>query len=197
VHNKLDESTEKLRKMVEKVEAPTANCMQTGNRVKGSDGPKTYASTAKTNIPTALSKIIAKNEAQARQILIDRWSLIHVNSLCELTEAQLVAKAAMAVELMAKMVKDTPKDLTFISTWCLPHGGVLYELNSLEMVAWFNTLANQGGFLEYFGPEITINDRAFHVLVENVPISFIPENQYALADIKKKVGLKPGSIAKA
>jgi hypothetical protein len=45
----------------------------------------------------------------------------------------------MAVELMVKMVEDTPKDLTFISTWCLPYGGVLYELNLPEMVAWFNT----------------------------------------------------------
>ncbi|KAG2072174.1 hypothetical protein BDR04DRAFT_1014175 [Suillus decipiens] len=116
--------------------------MQTGNGVKGSDRPKTYASAAKTNILTALSKIIAKNEAQARQILIDRWSPIHVNSLHELTEAQLVVKATMAVELMAKMVEDTPKDLTFISAWHLPHRGVLYELNSLEMVAWFNTPAN-------------------------------------------------------
>jgi hypothetical protein len=107
VCNKLDESTEKLGKMVEKVEALTANCMQTANGVKGSDGPKTYASAAKTNIPTALSKIIAKNEAQARQILIDRRSPIHVNSLRELTEAQLVAKATMAVELMAKMVEST------------------------------------------------------------------------------------------
>jgi len=35
------------------------------------------------------------------------------------------------------------------------------------------------------------------VLVENVPISFVPENRYALADIEKKAGLKPGSIAKA
>jgi hypothetical protein len=82
VHNKLDKSTEKLGNMVEKVEALTANCVQTRNGVKGSDRPKTYASAAKTNIPTALSKIIAKNKAQARQILIDRWSPIHVNSLC-------------------------------------------------------------------------------------------------------------------
>jgi hypothetical protein len=142
VCNKLDESTEKLGKIVEKVEALTANCMQTGNEVKGSDRPKTYASAAKTNIPTALSKIIAKNKAQARQILIDRRSPIHVNSLCELTEAQLVAKATMAVELMVKTVEDTPKDLTFISAWRLPHRGVLYKLNLLEMVAWFKTLAN-------------------------------------------------------
>jgi gas vesicle protein len=200
VSEKIKESTEKLGKTVEKAEtistAQTQISQQT-THTQGSDGPKSYAAATKSNIVFSLKKILAKNEAQARQIMIDRRSPIHVNSLRELTEAQLVAKATLAIELMEKEGANIPKDLNFISARRLPHGGVLYELNSPEMVKWFNSPANRSQFLEHFGPEITIKDRSFPVLIENVPTSFVPDNKYALAEIEKKAGLKTGAITKA
>ncbi|KAG2755642.1 hypothetical protein P692DRAFT_20844481 [Suillus brevipes Sb2] len=56
--------------------------------------------------------------------------------------------------------------MNFISARRLPHGGVLYKLNSPEAAEWFNTAANRGYFLEHFRVEI------------------------------KKVGLKPKTISK-
>ncbi|KAG2347094.1 hypothetical protein BDR05DRAFT_877440 [Suillus weaverae] len=82
----------------------------------------------------------------------------------------------------------------FLSVRRLPHGGVLYELDSVESTNWFNIPAHRSKFLEHFGTEIVIKDRSFHVLVENVPISFVLDNQAALAEVKKKAGLKPRSI---
>ncbi|KAG1844475.1 hypothetical protein F4604DRAFT_1490481, partial [Suillus subluteus] len=54
----------------------------------------------------------------------------------------------------------------------LPHGRVLYELDSAESTLWFNNPANKSKFLEHFVVEVVIKDRAYHVLIENVPISF-------------------------
>ncbi|KAG1759604.1 hypothetical protein EDD22DRAFT_782326, partial [Suillus occidentalis] len=92
---------------------------------------------------------------------------------------------------------ETPKELTFVSARRLPHGGVLYELNSKESAEWFNSPTNRSNFLEYFAPNASIKDRLYHVLMENVPITFIPDNPAAIADIEKKAGLKPKSISKA
>ncbi|KIK34520.1 hypothetical protein CY34DRAFT_17663 [Suillus luteus UH-Slu-Lm8-n1] len=92
---------------------------------------------------------------------------------------------------------ETLKELTFISARRLPHGGILYELNSKSSAEWFNTPANRSNFLEYFASNITIKDRSFHILMENVPISFVPENPAAIAEIENKAGFKPRSISKA
>jgi hypothetical protein len=43
---------------------------------------------------------------------------------------------------------------------------------------------------------VVIREHAHHVLVENVPTSFVLEQPAALADIEKKVGLQPKVITK-
>ncbi|KAG2757768.1 hypothetical protein P692DRAFT_201858760 [Suillus brevipes Sb2] len=140
VRNNLQTSTEGLEKMVENATEVTNQTTPATTIENRSNGPRSYADATRTNTSPPLTKLLARCEAQARQILIDRRSPLYANSLRELTEAQLVAKATMAVELMAKEKEDLPKDLSFISAWRLPHGGILYELESAEAAAWFNTL---------------------------------------------------------
>ncbi|KIK37781.1 hypothetical protein CY34DRAFT_92152, partial [Suillus luteus UH-Slu-Lm8-n1] len=147
-------------------------------------------------MPTQLTRILARSEAQTRQILIDRRSILSPNSLKDLMEAQLVSKAAMALELMEQQNIEYPKELLFVSARRLPHGGVLYELNSKTSAEWFNIAANKSNFLEFYGTNIIIKDRSYHVLMENAPVSFIPYNPAAVADIEKKAGLPPRSIIK-
>ncbi|KAG2072434.1 hypothetical protein BDR04DRAFT_1013727, partial [Suillus decipiens] len=71
---------------------------------------------------------------------------------------------------------------------------ILYELNSPKAAAWFNTPANWSQFLNHFRPEIVIKECSFHILIENVLLSFTPSNSAATADIEKKAGLQPRSI---
>ncbi|KAG1847161.1 hypothetical protein DFJ58DRAFT_639389, partial [Suillus subalutaceus] len=79
----------------------------------------------------------------------------------------------------------------------LPHGGILYELNSKNSAEWFNTPSNRSNFLERFGTNVAIKDRSFHVLMENIPITFVSDSTAAIADIEKKAGLTLKSIIKA
>ncbi|KIK36749.1 hypothetical protein CY34DRAFT_109403, partial [Suillus luteus UH-Slu-Lm8-n1] len=56
VRANLQTSTEGLGKVVENVTTTTANCRHSPNSAAGSDGPKTYATAVKTNIPPPLTK---------------------------------------------------------------------------------------------------------------------------------------------
>jgi hypothetical protein len=197
VRTQLNNSSEGIEKMVENATLRSAQQTSTSAGKERSEGPLSYAAAAKAGVPLALTKLLARSEAQSRQILIDRRSVLIANSLRELTEAQLVSKASTALELMEQNGIETPKELTFVSARRLPHGGVLYELNSKDSAEWFNSPTNRSNFLEYFAPNASIKDRSYHVLMENVPITFIPDNPAAIADIEKKAGLNPKSISKA
>ncbi|KAG1794808.1 uncharacterized protein HD556DRAFT_1236238, partial [Suillus plorans] len=143
-------------------------------KVKSPEGTRTYAHAARTNAPPPLTKILARSEAQARQILIDRRSFGEIDTLRGLTEAELVAKAKLTLELVEKDGVPIPQGLTFQSARRLPHGGILYELDSAESAQWLNTPTHRGKFAVNFGPNATIKDRSFNILVENVPLSYNP-----------------------
>ncbi|KAG2089124.1 uncharacterized protein F5147DRAFT_556739, partial [Suillus discolor] len=79
----------------------------------------------------------------------------------------------------------------------LPHGGILYELNAPGSAKWISIPANRSNFLNHFGTDIVIKDRAFHLLLENVPISFDPNSQIILVEVEQKGGLSQDDIVKA
>lgn len=198
VRTNLSESLEGIDKATKSATQAIQNHTNTEAIHNGSEGPRTYAAAAKASIPGPLTKLLSRNEGQTRQILIDRRSLfMPKDATTQLTEAQLVTKAKLAIEMMNKDDIPTPDDLTFVSARKLPHGGIIYELNSKESTEWFNTPTNRSNFLERFGTNVTIKDRTFHVLMENVPISFVPESTAAIDDIEKKAAFTPKTILKA
>ncbi|KAG1759513.1 hypothetical protein EDD22DRAFT_759317, partial [Suillus occidentalis] len=79
----------------------------------------------------------------------------------------------------------------------LTHGGILYELNNQESVAWLNIPGNRSSFLEHFRVEVIIKDRSYQLIVENVPISFNLTSPMAIAEIETKGGLQQKSVIKA
>ncbi|KAG1736258.1 hypothetical protein EDD22DRAFT_959806 [Suillus occidentalis] len=197
VHDQVNLTSEGIEKAVV-VAIQKSNQQQANSQAapRGSDGQPTYAEAAKAGTPTQLTRILARSEAQTCQILIDRRSIFSPNFLKDLTEAQLVLKAAMALELMEQQNIEYPKELSFISTRRLPHGRVLYELNLKTSAEWFNIAANKSNFLEFYSTNVIIKDRSYHVLMESAPVSFVPDNPAAIADIEKKAGLPPRSIIK-
>jgi hypothetical protein len=162
-----------------------------------SKGPISYASVTKTGMPAPLTRILSRSEAQAKQILISKRFITGINTLRDLTEAQLVAKAGMAIELLKNTGADLPVNMAIISARKLTHGGILYELNNQESAAWLNTPGNRSSFLEHFGAEVIIKDRSYQLIIENVPISFNPSSPMAIAEIETKGGLQQKSVIKA
>jgi hypothetical protein len=129
--------------------------------------------------------------------MIDRRSVFASNTLKDLTEAQLVTKATLAIELMVKNGLDAPKNIAILSARKLPHGGILYEFESNTSTAWISSPANRRAFLDHFGPEVIVKDRLYHLIVENVPISFDPLSAATLSEIERKSGLANNSITRA
>ncbi|KAG2113772.1 uncharacterized protein F5147DRAFT_570840 [Suillus discolor] len=97
---------------------------------------------------------------------------------------------------MAKEGTTAPKDTAILSARKLPHGGILYELNAPISVEWLNIPTNRSTFLNHFDANTIIKDRAYHLLIENVPISFDPNSKAAIAEIEIKGGLQTNSISK-
>lgn len=129
--------------------------------------------------------------------LINRCSVLIANSLKDLTEAQLVAKASTTLELMLEKGIEAPKDLTSILARCLLQGGILYELDSKILAEWFNIPSNHSNFFKYYASNVTIREQSFHILMENVPITFVPDSPAAITDIENKAGFKARTISKA
>jgi hypothetical protein len=134
-------------KGIDKATKNAANAIQSNSNIgsipRGSEGPRSYVSVAKSTMPSSLTKLLSRSDGQTRQIFIDRRSLLMLkDATAQLTEAQLVSKAKLAIEMMAKDNTPTPDDLVFISACKLPHSGIIYELNSKESTNWFNTPAN-------------------------------------------------------
>ncbi|KAG2051730.1 hypothetical protein BDR06DRAFT_889374 [Suillus hirtellus] len=98
---------------------------------------------------------------------------------------------------MSKAGIELPENIAILSARKLPHGGILYELNATTSAAWINIPTNRSTFLNHFGADIIIKDCAYHLLLENVPISFDPNSQIALADMERKGSLTWDNIIKA
>lgn len=189
----LSNSSESIEKAVQNV----TKASQDMPKATHPEGMQTYANAVKTNAPPPLTKLLARGEAQARQILLDRRSYGEIDTLRGLTEAELVAKAKLTLELVEKDGFTIHQGLTFQSARRLPHGGILYELDSVESTTWLSIPAHRARFATNFGSNATIKDRSYHVLVENVPTSYDPSSIRTNSNIETNGGLKPGTIAKA
>ncbi|KAG2065358.1 hypothetical protein BDR04DRAFT_1174891 [Suillus decipiens] len=125
----LDKKVDELEKMIDKhrttLEHTTSEiteCVTTSDHnntmnaeMTAHGNTRTYATVTKNGTQTPTAKIMACNEAQACQILIERRSLNFTNTLRDLTENQLVAKVNLAMEAVMNEAKDVPQNIKFIS----------------------------------------------------------------------------------
>ncbi|KAG1826722.1 uncharacterized protein BJ212DRAFT_1258211 [Suillus subaureus] len=87
--------------------------------------------------------------------------------------------------------------MAILSARKLAHGGILYELSNPESAAWLSIPGNRSNFLEQFRAEVIIKDHTYHLIIENVPVSFNPTSPVATSEIERKGGLQPKSVIKA
>ncbi|KAG1843784.1 hypothetical protein DFJ58DRAFT_665155 [Suillus subalutaceus] len=98
---------------------------------------------------------------------------------------------------MNKAGTKLPENISILSARKLPHGGILYEFNTPTSTEWINIPANRSNILNHFGTDIIIKEHAYHLLLENVPISFDPNSKIILAEMEWKGGLEQDDIMKA
>ncbi|KAG2110709.1 hypothetical protein DEU56DRAFT_749773, partial [Suillus clintonianus] len=179
VRDSIDSAMARLEKAVEKtVEATHETNIETHATNPDSTNmnqARTYSNALQSRLPKPDSSTLARSEAQARQILVDRKSLSETSGLKDLSEAELVRKANKALEDMKADKKDVPQDAAFTSARKLRHGGVIFEVDCTNTKAWLSCQSNSKSFSEHFGSSTMIKDKTFQVIAEYVPTTFNPE----------------------
>jgi hypothetical protein len=147
---------------------------------KGDSGMESvsYAAALKGNVPISHPNNLAKAKARAKQILIDTDPQGEQDTLGELTERELVAKANEAVDNLEE--DHDLASIVFIGAKKLANGGIVFDLDTEEAARWIQ--ANKNAFTSKFSGTATVKDRALTVIVEYVPLSHSPE---ALAEMRK------------
>ena len=79
----------------------------------------------------------------------------------------------------------------------LRNGRILMELGSNEAVTWFVDVAIRSRFLEMLHPGTTIKSRDYHVVVQFVLLTFKPDKNEYLWEVKDINGIPKGSLVKA
>jgi hypothetical protein len=159
-------------------------------RTDSGPGSVSYAAALKGNVPLSHPNNLAKAKARAKQILIDTDPQGEQDTLGELTEQELVAKANEAVNNL-----DEDHDLAnieFIGAKRLTNGGIVFDLDTEEAARWIQT--NKKAFTSKFSGTATIKDRALAVIVEYVPLSHSPEALAEMRQIERHSKLPDGSL---
>ena len=145
---------------------------------------------------TPPSRNMTPPRANNLQILLDQAPGVDSNGLQDLTEKELVAKANMAVVLLANEMEGVPEGVEFLSAIKLQHGGILFKLGTEEGAEWVRR-DGKDGFLAKMGGTSVVKERAATVVVPYVPVTFEPEMDGALREVERNSHLKEGSIVKA
>lgn len=133
-----------------------------------------YAAIVHNNLPPTHHSNITRQRAQRRRILIDSNVDAPLN-IKDLTEAQIVAKANLALEQMADLSQPAGK---FTGARILRNGGVIIEVNEESLIEWVQDIEVREAFQNAFdGGQARIKDKLFPVILEFVPTTHKTGNQ--------------------
>ena len=168
-----------------------------------SDSAATYKEALSKNPPTAPShiaphdphvdpKLIARQSAKARQILIDFTqpedrAKAHDSSLANL--AQLANDAINCA--------DPPVNAKVVNALKLPHGGILVEVDTAEGANSLSMCSNRTIFAKHLGPSAVIRPRSYNVVAYRIPLTFDAKDSENLRELELVNKLPPDSILSA
>jgi hypothetical protein len=153
-------------------------------------GSVSYAAALKGNVPFSHPNNLAKARARAKQILIDTDPQGEQDTLGELTEQELVAKANEAISNLEE--DHDLASIEFIGAKKLANGGIVFDLDTEQAAKWIQ--ANKNAFTSKFSGTATIKERALTVIVEYVPLSHSPEALAEMRRIERDSKLPAGSL---
>ena len=144
--------------------------------------------------------VIAKEGMIRKQILIDGIEGIQ-SEANGLTPKLLVAKANLAIDLMANLDPDSitnkPKDARIVSAKVLSNKGVVFEAANEETATWLKTERRAKAFTAGIGSQANLKNRTFHAVVEFIPTSLNDQLPNLLRSIETDNNLNDNSIISA
>ena len=116
------------------------------------------------------------------------------SGLKELSEKELVEKAALAADQLEQEGTETDTLIHFVGARKLRNGGVIYELDMAEGANRLKENANMTRFLQAFSATSVIKHRTYPVIAEYAPISFDPNDRAQLDEVGRSSRMNQSSI---
>ena len=162
--------------------AATATSYQDALTSKGSSLNPIAAAT------TLDMRVRAREGVKLWQILIDTHS--HGDCiLWGISTVGLVDAANVALRGL-----EHAADYHFISACQLNNGGVVLEMNSKAAIGWIGTPVTRASFLGCFSPDSLVQECAFPLVVQFVPLYFKPDSDSEICSVEKDNDLPMGSL---
>lgn len=146
-----------------------------------------------SQLPPTHATTVARAEQKARQVLFRTAPGMPPHKLGELSHEAIVQKANVALEALATKRQDIPKGMRFLGVILLARGDVVFELSSKDAAEWLKSPDIRTSYMEGFGALTEIIDREHTLVVENVPVSFLPGTN-AYLNVERANGLNQGDI---
>src|SRR6266481_2220539 len=188
------EAAESLQQAIKGMSDTTLKLTETTTRYRDAlAGPPPRAPAAGPLLTHLAPRLRAREGIRARQVLLDPDRLggpatFRDDSLAGIRDEVNKAMSATNGGDPAHRVKAMTK---------LCNGGILLELNSDEAAEWFADPEARKAFLSHLQGTATIKPRHYNVVVQFIPLTFRPNRDLDLREIKEVNKLDEGELAKA
>lgn len=136
-------------------------------------------------------------EMKERRVIISGQEQAARTQMAGLSEAELLARAKLALEGMDEEVTSTrPKNFAFKAVNKLMGGGASYEVDSSESASWLRRAEVKKRFMEKFGVTAEMREVGYPILARYVPISLGAELEDVPRALEEKNELETGDIAR-
>lgn len=161
--------------------------------------PVTYASalTRNSHVPADHATAVARQDAKRRQVIITKAPGASIETLRDLKEPEILAKARFALEeAQTSLGLDGQQRLQsrFVSARKLRSEDIALDCNSEEIVQWMDDADHKKAFLDFFGPNVLLGKKLLQIKVDWVPVSYVPGTAEAAREIETNNNLPTGSI---
>jgi hypothetical protein len=205
IEEKMDEINKGLQRMEEVLknmtnEATTLVSRQTrideGNEEGAHTGTMTFANVV-AQAPARHAEAVARVAMVNRQVVVECLAGAGESSIANLSEKEILAKAKMAMEMLAKEGAKEAESIQFIHARKTAKGGAILVTRTEEDARWLKGEAVINHFAEKMGGTILARADLCMVVAEYVPVSFDPELYSAFGQVERESGLRKGALREA
>ena len=190
-HDKIRQATSTLENATNRLDTADIPRHTSSSSPDAQNTAQTYAAVVHSHLPTTHPSNLARQQAQRRRILLDSNSDA-THNLKDLSEAQIVAKANLALEQMNKSTQPAGK---FTGARILRNGGVVIEANEEGLAIWVQDSEQREEFQDAFdGGQAQIKEKLYAVIIEFVPIAHKTGNTTEYRHIEGVSQLNPGQL---
>ena len=163
----------------------------------GENGPASFAQVV-ARAPARHADAVARIAMVRRQVVLGKADGDGADPFKDLTEKDVLAKAHMAVEMMAKEEGlERAGGIKFLHARKTARGGAILVASTDEDASWLREETVIGKFADRMGGALHARADLCMVIAEYVPITFEPGLFTAFGQVERDSGLEKGSLREA